>query len=729
MVSVIPNLAKEVIAGNKGEFNSNDSGIGSSSPMLGFRELVSLLVPPSSPSLIGDYLDAHANSRTVALAGQGLAAANYFHAQKIDAIEERWKLTSEDLNKLNSMTIVPRQLMRGSVGAELCSSPESWLDLRTRSCLLEISLQHNLNNEDLDPHSRDSIFSPLMHVKISMSKQHRSAIRKIKQHATFLGERGMIHASRMLDETLRATLSSARSRNLGRVAARIRGRTVSPRPFFLGGELLTFDRGSMFERTMMWLEHLQGYTANYTPESQNVRYATEMAGYINVAHKTHYAYPNPPRRRRHLRPMITKPRFVSHEYGLTPFGRHAIDRGKMTPVPAIGMEERKAMLLYYAELNYRSFTEHVEYGGTFVTSWIRKTAGKIISIDLTLNPVPQIMEDMAFGDFGVTAVNMLKDTQAEYPNIPVLALHRLIGHMATFHCIYRGEAMTVECNILDRVEQHAIAHVYQGGRDVLLAIQGISTAPTWMGCAPSRDELDAYIYGPLEHDMPEIVAGLEHSVMISQRVTVPTYSTEIVFEGQQTVVYTSPSVNQYPTLQNGLAPHLPYLRSRAVAEIAMGGYWHTNMRAVCFRSYIRGHYEGETVWTGSTIGWRTSGTAFPVYVDSQINASCVKGVLVLGGLSTGDQLSGYNVNIFSSGYKVVCGGQTHTYGRAIQLPDYMSSKILTANNGSRHWLTGTTSNLIQIAYSAATGRENIPDYVARQQIVSYLEEAPPPSIF
>ena len=729
MVSVSPNLPKEIIAGNKGEFNSNDSGIGSSCPMLGFRELISLLVPPTSPSLIGDYLDAHANAKTVAFSGQGLASANYFHAMRIDSIEERWRLNDTHLQQLKSMSIVPNQLITGAVGTELCSSPSSWLHINNRASLLQISIENNLHREDIDPHVKDSVFGPMMHVRVAMAKQHRKAIDTIKAYAVDLERKGMSHASRLLEDTLRSTISSARTRNLGRVASRVRSQHVVPPPFFLAGKVHEFIKEPVLDSTMRWLQFLEGHVRSHSPSPTNIKSALEMAGFIRIAHNNQYSFPNPPRRRRHYHKKARKPRYITAKYGCTPFGRHAIERGRMTPVKQVGPVEREEVLRYYAAIQYRSFTEHVEYGGTFVTSWLRKQAGKIVALDLAEEIEPQEAECIKYGSFDEESIGALKHLQVSNPDLPVLALHRLVGYQGTFHCVYQGEALTVELDIKGDETPRAILHQYHDGRSVLCAIQGIEESPTWTGSPPKKHEVDRYVSGPLDMDMPDIVYVLQHSNIKHQRVTVPTYSTVVSIDNEPTVLYTSPSITQYPSVKNGLDRHLPYLRSRVVAEVAMGGYWHNHIRGVCFRSFLREHFQDNTVWTGSTIGWHASPTNIPTYTSTGVGSNQVKGVLVLNGLETGDELSPYNVDIFSTGFTLVSGGSTTHYSHAIQVPDNLSGAIFDANNRNRHFLDSDTQNVLDIPYSSVPATLNLSQREAIRTLQAYFDDDMPVQIF
>ena len=184
--------------------------------------MLSLLVLPSALSLVGDYFTAHAAARDVAFAGQGIVTGNIFHSMMIDAIEERWSLARDEKLKLADMSILPEELLRGASHYELCSSPCSFLPSRVRATLYSLSMAHNAENEDLDPNTRDSVFSPLMHVKVAMPKQRRHAISVYKLHIVRMKSIGHHHQARMLEEGLSSTMSSARNRNLGRVGDRVR---------------------------------------------------------------------------------------------------------------------------------------------------------------------------------------------------------------------------------------------------------------------------------------------------------------------------------------------------------------------------------------------------------------------------------------------------------------------------------------------------------------------------
>jgi hypothetical protein len=707
-----------MISAVKGEFNSQDTGIGGTCPILGFRELISLIVVPSAPSLVGDYLNAFACARDIAFAGQGLSTGSFVHHLLIDAIEERWGLSAQEKSSLESMDVLPQQLVAGVSGVELIGSPAAMLNVKIRAALLRESVEVNAMSQDLDPNTRDSVFAPLMHVKVAMSRQHRNAIRTIKDMIKVLDSKGMLHQSRMLNESLHSTISSARSRNLGRVAFRVRNRPVIPRQY----RAVTFDKNSMIESTMNWLSYMDRLMSRSEPSPQDIRNGNSMSGFVRMLSTQHTAFPRPPKIKRYHAQAGKKPRFLLSDYGLTPFGQHAIARSGASVVKKIGTAEREAMQLHLAHSRHRKVSEHLEYGGAMVISWSDMSAGIVVALDITHDMEAQLREHIKNGDFGPLGLSVLKTLVQENPGYPVLALHSYDGVRGIWHGIYNGVTYTVVENVdLAHHEGSAIYHQQSDGTEVLLAIQGFARDYEWSDTVPTSAEVTSYQLADYNDAMPSVVRSVEDQNIIGGGVDGVTYSTVIEYNGQQTLVYVAPDLTSTPRDNPALLTRLPYLRAKVVASMSAAGYWHTTLRGVAFRSYLRGAYEGEMIWTGGVIGWRQSSTTVPTYYSPVEKAVGVRALLVLGGFDDVDQLSKYNSDMHSSGYKVVCESNTQSYDHAIRVDASYIDNILNANRGQRYHVRYSHGAFLNFHVGDAPPTSSLvmPDQ-ARRQIVQML---------
>jgi hypothetical protein len=522
MVSVTPNLVKEIISAVKGEFNSQDTGIGGTCPILGFRELVSLIVLPSSPSLVGDYLTAFASARNIAFAGQGLSTGAYVQQMLIDSIEERWSLNHEEKAKIFSLNILPNQLTKGCSANEIVGSPAAFLPPYLRASMLAESKAANVEKEDLDPNTRDSVFASLMHVKVAMSKQHRKAITALKTKAKELSQLGRVHQELMIMESLSSTMSSAKSRNLGRVAFRIRNMKVTPREY----RGIIFQRNTMIESTLNWLSSLDDKLCKKTPSPIEVSHGNAVSGFVKILSTQRASFPRPPTLRRHKAPRLKKPKYILEPYGNTPFGQHSIKRSGVSVVSSIGAEHRMAIQDYLALKRHRQFSEHIEYGGGFVTSWSALSAGIIVALDITNGLCSQMKEHIKVGDFTSGGIRNLTRICSEYPNHPVLALHSYDGIRGLWHAIHSGSTYTVLLDIdINEQPTDSILHRTDTGKEVILALQGLKEDYEWSDTVPTPQEVNDYQYSDYYDFQPSIVRSVEDENILNPCVQAPSYST------------------------------------------------------------------------------------------------------------------------------------------------------------------------------------------------------------
>jgi hypothetical protein len=410
------------------------------------------------------------------------------------------------------------------------------------------------------------------------------------------------------------------------------------------------------------------------------------------------------------------------QYGVTPFGKHALIRSGTTVVPKIGRAEREAFQMHIALSRHRKVTEHVEYGGSFVTSWTGLEGGVIVALDITHDLESQLQEHIRKGDFSDVGINRLKALAIEFPSMPVLAVHVHDGIRGMWHCIHNGSSYTVVCDYdLELHRSNAIHHQLETGEWVLLALQGFRENATWQETVPTSDEVAAYQRQDYYEHMPAIARSVEDQNIISGAATNVTYSTEVNYMGSNTLLYMSPEVTSVPRDDPSLLEHVPFLRAKVVASMSAGGYWHTSLRGVAFRSYLRRNFWGETVWTGGVIGWRQSSTSIPTYYSPTERAVGVRALLVLGGYNDVDQVSKFNPDIYSEGYKVVCESNTVTYSKAIKVDKTYRDLILCKNRGVRYHIgTGNPTFLnLQNLETPTSSTEMLPEE-AEQAIIRIL---------
>jgi hypothetical protein len=688
LVSVMPNLAKEIIAGDKGEFNSQDTGIGHSCPILGFREAVSLLVYPSSPSLVGDYVSAHANARSCSFAGQGTFCGEYHHALGIDAVEERWRLTAQEKKCLISCPLIPSELINGCTGDDFLSSPCSWLSFRAAAYLYELSLKHNSESEDLDPHTRDSVFGPLMHIRIAMSRQHRTAITALKTFASGLEAMGRKLSAALITTSLHATLSSAKSRNLGRIAGRIRFTNVTPRKFLK----TEFAKASMLEHTMNWLDHLSQEYENYDPNTEILNMASRVVPMVRTVGETRSAYPLPPTRRNKKLHGVQKPKFLMSDYGYTPFGRHAVERGKFrgTRVDYGTIEARKATQEYLLYIIHNKLPEHVLYGGRYVSSWCFSEASRLTLIRNELTPEDfKTSSGVQWGTFSDPDIQWLSDVAIAHPDEIVLACHRVQEGSAIFHAVHHGVPYTHKLALPPYVGPDSGRHIFHAyspsNRAIICAYQGVSTDHNFTNAEPSRRSVERYVHRG-DDRLPSMIEDIERENLIDNRINMPIYSHVLEKGGEKLLVCIEPPVSVTRTCEM-LPPKRKYSRSKIIATLSVGAYWQYAVRGVAFRAFLEGHNCNDTYWTGAVIGWRLTPNAEPEYGGDTLLRMDVRMLVVTDGLQDPDQLSPFESRMSGGGIKLVHGAVIESIDRVIYVDNSLRSVIVTANHGSRHMHT------------------------------------------
>jgi len=641
-VSVMQNQSKEKSSGIAGEFNSQDNGIGVACPLLGFREMICQLTRPSAPSLINDYLNAHAYGRTVAFSAQGVNVGCYGHKMYLDALEARWKLLPTERSFLESHPLIPNSLIFGCSPRDMLRTSASMLSSIDRQSLMQLAYVHHTDRPDIALESRDMPFTILSHVSVGMRNQHKHALKVLVAKVEDLKKKGMVHQAMRLEMSLRATMSSAKTRGAGRIAQRIRNRMVKPDDCV--GH--TFQKGPLLETTLQWLDYIGSHIKTVSAEPDIKNLATVYGSILRVNGLTYSRFPEPATKRRSKSSRAKKPRFVLSSYGLTPFGRHSVLRSKATVVEKVGLEERKQFTLYQASKSYRQIPEHMQYGGKFVVSWHAQTAGTIVSESPSPMPITVAPTEEYWGKMDEESIEYLKDMEQKYEGIPVLSLNYGIGNRAYFHCVHRGTPYSVstECDFQASPTKTCLPALASGAVPVMIANQGWTSERRWYGNGPSGLEIESFQFGTEEVFSNIDVESTWTKLETQGMTTVPLAAALRESEAGDELYMIAPKMTR--SCNKSL---YPYHRARFIANLATGGYWYTALRGVCVRAFLKGHSGSRNSWTGPVLGWRASRSQDPDYTWKPPEHGIIKSLAMVGGIDNDDQIANLNPVEFASG--------------------------------------------------------------------------------
>jgi hypothetical protein len=650
---------------------------------MGFRELICQLVAPSSASLIGDYLAAYAVGQKAAVEGQGIATASYGQRMMIDAVEARWRLKPKEKTMIRSNSLIPRALHTGAIGTELLSGPASHLPFQTRQRLIALSQEKNMVAEDLDPHARDSVFGPMLHVRVSMAQQHKNALIVINNEIARLRNEQMNLQADLLEASRQSTMSSARNRNLGRIAFRIRDRNVTPRTYIDEN----FQRAPLLESTLIWLDHLDS-TLHIRPLLDETRALASASGKtIQTTRVTTYQFPQPIRRRRFVKPNVRKPKFATNDFGRTPWGRHAIERGNIEVVSELTNEHRKQVLAYQSARDYRKFTEHVLYGNSFVVSWTAREACSLTAIDPLADRDEQLLERVNWGDYQANNIETLRNVELIYPDLPILSLHYAAEGRAYFHCIRDNEAFNYHCAFsIDEFGEGSYAEVILDSNTRAVVVnQGLRADRMWAGTGPTSEEITAFQDLPLENYSNSTVELMMRGIESDPRCEMPMMACKYTFAGNEKVVAISSRTISRPWEVNGPVESVPYHRARCLADASLGAYWYSARKGVALRAFMRGCSGIRCSWVGSVIGWRMNVGSTPDYGYAPIATGNARTVAVIGGVSDEACLSQHYATPTGTGHLFIDASGIHQVGNYHTLnpsPD-VAGLIMGLNKGLR----------------------------------------------
>jgi hypothetical protein len=226
------------------------------------------------------------------------------------------------------------------------------------------------------------------------------------------------------------------------------------------------------------------------------------------------------------------------------------------------------------------------------------------------------------------------------------------------------------------------------GREYILAIQGTVKVRPMEQMSPTEYEIRSYQERDYESPMPKIVRSLEDSNIKDPAMKSSTYGTTVLVKNgdeiEETYVYCAPTVRQTPHHQKNLKHHLGYLRAGVIANAALAGYWYSNIRGVCMRAYLKGHFFDNTVWTSSVLGWRGSISSIPGYYESNTSNTVTRGMVMLDGFTNADSLELSTVDVMGTGYAVVSTTGMRYFSNIVKLDSSYSGVIYDANHGARY---------------------------------------------
>jgi hypothetical protein len=380
------------------------------------------------------------------------------------------------------------------------------------------------------------------------------------------------------------------------------------------------------------------------------------------------------------------------DYGYTPFGRHAVERGKFrgTRVDYGTIEARKATQEYLLYIIHNKLPEHVLYGGRYVSSWCFSEASRLTLIRNELTPEDfKTSSGVQWGTFSDPDIQWLSDVAIAHPDEIVLACHRVQEGSAIFHAVHHGVPYTHKLALPPYVVPDSGRHIFHAyspsNRAIICAYQGVSTDHNFTNAEPSRRSVERYVHRG-DDRLPSMIEDIERENLIDNRINMPIYSHVLEKGGEKLLVCIEPPVSVTRTCEM-LPPKRKYSRSKIIATLSVGAYWQYAVRGVAFRAFLEGHNCNDTYWTGAVIGWRLTPNAEPEYGGDTLLRMDVRMLVVTDGLQDPDQLSPFESRMSGGGIKLVHGAVIESIDRVIYVDNSLRSVIVTANHGSRHMHT------------------------------------------
>jgi len=294
----------------------------------------------------------------------------------------------------------------------------------------------------------------------------------------------------------------------------------------------------------------------------------------------------------------------------------------------------------------------------------------------------KLREDVAvqWGLLDDESMEMLRDLEERYPDVPVLASTLHDGTKMHYHCVWGRMPYThiemLSPYAITEMSSHSV--MLRGGTAAIVAITKMSHDRQWEGSGPSREEISAFQHYP-RPDLPNRQAeGLLRELDGHESLNVPTLAYVCETESGKTLFSCSRPYKKRSS--RALAPHE---RSKVVGTLAMGGYWYSALKGVCFRAYLKGHSGTQTAWTGTVLGWRCNAYSDPEYEWEPPSHGNVEYIAMIGGLDSDDDIISVNTDKFSTGRFYVDRTGLHSLDRvcALDLSNEVCDLIYNLNGG------------------------------------------------
>jgi len=470
-------------------------------------------------------------------------------------------------------------------------------------------------------------------------------------------------------------MSSSRNRPPGRVGFRVRDKYVTPLAY-LGVE---FGKDTFINSTINWFVKLESMTHEIEPINPNFDLTKSGNQVITFKKPTQIPIGKPPLRRRQVRKRMIKPKYIMSPYGTTPFGRHALDRGDITVIESYSTKERAEMMNYMAISELNKISEHVTYGSVTAYSFEKNIGMTIVSTDIRNRLLPDDREKVLFGKYDDYSISILKNIACRFPDDPVLSLHRYQGGTFYFHGLYNGEPTSMDFagNYDDMIVGTYMEFEHRTGRKMYCVNQGTQTTPHMGSVGVTNSDVQQFVNA--ESITNDYIAKKAIDNVNESFTEIATFSFVVGEKNEERLAYI-----EMPRMPHSVQQR-PSNRAKMICDYALGDYWSCGIEGVALKSYMKGHWSGNNIWTGGTLGYKMYSSALPEYRYSPVGDN-VSHCIVCGGIGSENQLSniqlerGARLNVVAS-----TSGNTSVFG-VIKLPnDEEVRKSIYVLNTFRRW--------------------------------------------
>jgi hypothetical protein len=288
-----------------------------------------------------------------------------------------------------------------------------------------------------------------------------------------------------------------------------------------------------------------------------------------------------------------------------------------------------------------------------------------------------------------------------------------------WHAIHNGVPITIRHPMPEDTTANVI-YYEQDAQRYILAIQGTCDMRPMDQCEPSSFEVSQYQKRSYDTPMPGCVSSLEEENILRSHMNTATYGTELDNKGEKIYVYVAPRIVGLPRDNTELRHRMPFLRAGVIANASLAGYWHSNLRGVALRAYLKGHYSRDTIWPSAVLGWRASSTSDPIYFNSDISTRLCKGMIMLDGIERSTSLDASTVDVRGTDFKVVSKSGIRSYNNIYAVDSRMIPFIVAANGLQRYDVPETDGFLTVVHAENRVRVANVSQQEARSMLLGHL---------